>query len=89
MLLASFTDARVTETSASDLADGCTFLTDLAANGSLRHRGERELLVALDGAARRPLGDSWAWSRRSSGVDICPLVAITLGAWAFHGSYKA
>jgi phage terminase large subunit-like protein len=88
-LLAPFTAARVTETSASDLANGCAFLIDLVKNGSLRHRGERELLVALDGAARRPLGDSWGWSRRNSGVDIAPLVAITLGAWAFHGSYKA
>jgi hypothetical protein len=86
-LLAPFTAARVTETSASDLANGCAFLIDLVENGSLRHRGERELLVAIDGAAKRPLGDSWAWSRRNSGVDIAPLVAITLGAWAFFGSW--
>jgi hypothetical protein len=35
----------------------------------------------VKGAAKRPLGDAWAWSRKSSGVDISPLVAITLAVW--------
>lgn len=87
-LLAGFNAARVTETSASDMATGCVFLVDLVKNRRLRHRGERELVIALDGAARRPLGDAWAWSRKNSGVDITPLVAITLGAWAWHGSWS-
>jgi phage terminase large subunit-like protein len=86
-LLAPFSDARITETSATDMAVGCSFLLDLVKNGRIRHRGERELLVAIDGAAKRPLGDSWAWSRRNSGVDITPIVSVTLAAWAFHGSW--
>lgn len=86
-LLADFRSAPVAETTAADMAIGCTFLVDLVKNRRLRHRGERELLIALDSAAKRPLGDAFAWSRKRSGADITPLVAVTLGAWAFHGSW--
>ena len=86
-LLTGFRGAALTSTSATDMAVGATFLLDLVKNKRLRHRGERELTIAIDGAARRPLGDSFAWSRKSSAVDISPLVAVTLAAWAFHGSW--
>jgi phage terminase large subunit-like protein len=85
-LLSGFRGAPVTATSAADMATGCLFLLDLVKNKRLRHRGERELAVAIDGASRRSLGDGFAWSRKNSGVDITPLVAVTLAAWAFHGS---
>jgi hypothetical protein len=39
------------------------------------------LADAIRGAATRKLGDSWAWSRRNSSVDISPLVASTLALW--------
>jgi hypothetical protein len=70
------------------LAAGCAFFLDLVQRGRLRHRGERELLVALDGAAQRPMNDGWAWSRRRSGADISPLVACTLGAWAWQSTWS-
>jgi phage terminase large subunit-like protein len=72
------------EVDAAELAAGCAFVLDLAQRDRLRHRGEPELMVALDGAAQRPLGDSWAWSRKSSGVDISPLVAVTLACWGWR-----
>lgn len=34
--------------------------------------------AAVEGAARRPLGDAWVWARKSADVDISPLVALTL-----------
>jgi hypothetical protein len=40
-----------------------------------------ELDVAVAGAVRRNVGDAWAWGRRSSDIDISPLVAVTLAAW--------
>ena len=40
-----------------------------------------ELDAALTGATKRTIGDSWAWSRRNSSVDISPLVAATLALW--------
>jgi hypothetical protein len=39
-------------------------------------------VAAVRGAVTRPLGDSWVWSRKSSAVDISPLVAVTLAHWA-------
>jgi hypothetical protein len=39
------------------------------------------LVAAVAGAAKRPLGDSWAWARRGLSVDISPLVAVSLARW--------
>lgn len=51
---------------------------------TLRHLGTTELAVAVRGAAQRQLGDAWAWSRKSSVVDITPLVACTLALSRTH-----
>src|SRR4029077_15111154 len=67
---------------AADNAKACGLLVDLAVNEQLRHLGSSELTAALKGATTRPLGDSWAWSRKNSAVDITPLVAATLALWA-------
>jgi hypothetical protein len=85
-LLGELDDLGATEIDGNELAADCAFLVDLVGRGKLRHRGERELTVALDGAAQRPLGDSWAWSRKRSGADITPLVAATLavGGWRWE-----
>jgi hypothetical protein len=70
------------------LAQGCAFFVDLVQRGRLRHRGERELLVAIDGAAQRPMNDAWAWSRRHSGVDVSPLMACTLAAFGWQSTWS-
>lgn len=72
---------KVTTTGARDQAQACGLFYDAATNDKLRHLGTSELRTALDGAVKRPLGDAWAWSRKGSGVDICPLVAGTLAVW--------
>lgn len=41
------------------------------------HIGQPELTSALAGAARRRVGEAWAWDRRNAAVDITPLVAVT------------
>jgi hypothetical protein len=48
---------------------------------SLRYRPHPALDAAVAGAAKRPLGDSWAWARRGLSVDITPLVAVSLARW--------
>lgn len=68
--------------SARDYAAGCGLLYDLVDQQNLRHLGTPEIVNALRGCQRRPLGDAWAWSRKSSAVDISPLVAGTLAVWA-------
>jgi hypothetical protein len=67
--------------SAADQAQACGRLYDAVVNGQVRHLGQGDLDAAIAGASKRPLGDRWAWSRRSSAVDISPLVAVTLAAW--------
>lgn len=56
------------------------------------HRGQPCMTTAIDGGRRRTIGDGgWAWHRVNSGVDISPLVAITLALWGAQnvrgGSY--
>lgn len=59
-------------------AQACGQLADSVIQQTLRHLGSQSISNALRGAATRPLGDAWAWSRKSSSVDISPLVAVTL-----------
>jgi hypothetical protein len=67
---------------AADHARGCGLFVDRLTAGTVTHRAQAVLDDAIAGAARRPLGDAWLWSRRHSAVDISPLVAVTLAAWA-------
>lgn len=73
---------EVTRPTARQVAQACGWFYDAATSDlpQLRHLGQVELARALAGATRRPLGEAWAWSRRG-GIDICPLVAVTLAAW--------
>jgi hypothetical protein len=71
----------VTVVSAKEHAQACGSIYDAVVQGTIRHLGTIELASALDGAVKRPLGDAWAWSRKSSSVDISPLVACTLALW--------
>lgn len=49
---------------------------------AVRHCGQANLDDALRDAATRPLADAWTWSRKTSGGDITPVMAVTLAA---HG----
>jgi len=82
------TNFKVVELGTGDIPPACAFWLRLVKDGKLRHRGEKELTIALDGAGQRTLGDGWAWSRRNSGTDITPLVAMTLAASFWHGSFQ-
>ncbi len=83
-VVAELRRARVTvdPIGAGDHARGCGVFVDRLTAGTLTHRAQAVLDDAIAGAARRPLGDAWLWSRRHSAVDISPLVAVTLAAWA-------
>jgi phage terminase large subunit-like protein len=71
-----------TLTGPREMAQACGAFFDAAVgpNPVLRHLDEPSLNAALAAATKRPLGDAWAWSRKSG--DITPLVAATL---ALHG----
>jgi hypothetical protein len=70
-----------TVTGAKDYAQACGQIYDAVIDDTLRHLGSRELRSAVAGLATRPLGDARVWSRKSSAVDISPLVASTLALW--------
>lgn len=69
--------------SSREQAQACTLLYDLVTGEKMRHRPDALLDVALAGAVKKDQGDGlWLWSRRSSMVDISPLVAVTLAVGA-------
>lgn len=67
----------------SRLGGHAPLFADAITNGTLRHLGQASLTAALLGARRKVSGDTWSWSRSSSTVDICPLVA---GSLAHYGA---
>lgn len=75
-------NVEVTLTSTKEYAQACMMFAEGVNNATLRHVGEPDLLVAVDGADTKPLGDGWKWARRGSSIaDISPLVAATLAHW--------
>jgi phage terminase large subunit-like protein len=70
--------------SGREMAQACGgFYEAVTEKGSIRHLDQLELRDALAGAQTRPLGDAWAWARRTSQVDISPLVAVTLAHYGW------
>ena len=82
-------DIEVITVSAKEHAQACGIFFDGCEAETLRHLGTAELNAAVRGAAKRPLGDAWAWSRKGSSVDISPLVAVTLALWGVVGGVGA
>ena len=66
----------------TDASNACGGLLIAARDGRLRHRGQRSLDVAVAGAKRKEIGDSWVWGRKTSTSDVSPLEAVTLARWA-------
>jgi hypothetical protein len=89
-LLAELENLKVAVTlvNAKEHAQACGLLYDAVEQRSARHLGTLELEGAVAGAVKRPLGDAWAWSRKSSAVDISPLVSITLALWGLQTMSK-
>jgi phage terminase large subunit-like protein len=69
---------KVETVNAKEHAQACGRLFDAFEQETVRHLDTAELRAAVRGAATRPLGEAWAWSRKNSTVDISPLVACTL-----------
>lgn len=65
-----------------DVTAACGQLADEMRREVLVHLDQVPLTAAVNGARTRPLGDAWAWHRRSAQIDISPLVAITLARYA-------
>jgi hypothetical protein len=66
------------------LAGACGDFLDVTYRGDLRHLDDPALAAAAKGVTKRDVGDGgFAWARKSTAVDISPLVAGTLALWGF------
>jgi hypothetical protein len=66
---------------ATEYGQACVAFVDAVQEGTMRHLGTPDLRNAIKGAAKRPMADAWAWSRKSSSTDISPLVSASLAHW--------
>lgn len=73
---------RVVPISTREVGQACGAFYDAAMQGRLAHPDQPVLNDALAAARKRPMGDAWAWNRKSQTADITPLVAVT---FALHG----
>lgn len=86
---------EVLQPTARQMAQACGGLFVAACDtASLAHLGQPSLDFALARAVKRELADSWAFDA-PRGVDLSPLVAMTLAVWAagagpqsFFGSWR-
>lgn len=69
--------------SSRQAVQACGALVEAVGSSRIRHRPADAFVAAVAGAARRPVGDGYKWSRVGSEVDISPLVAATWAAWAW------
>ncbi|MCP3817824.1 terminase [Streptomyces sp. A3M-1-3] len=67
---------------AGDVLEACGQIADAMNQGTAVHIDQAELTAAVNGARTRPSNDAWTLDRRSSPVDIAPLVTVTLARWA-------
>lgn len=69
---------KVVDVAGRDMLQACGAFYDAVTERRVTIRTSGDLDAAVAGAVRRQVGDAWAWARRSSAVDVCPLVAATL-----------
>jgi hypothetical protein len=72
---------RLVLTTSRAYAQACGDFTNMVTNQGLGHASQAPLDTAVEGARSRPIAQAWGWDALP-GVDICPLVAVTL---ALHG----
>jgi hypothetical protein len=77
------------EMNTQDCGQACSALQRAVDDGVVRHLGSGVLNAAIQGAARRDIGDGlWAWSAKTSEVDIVTLVAATNALWGLSVTPK-
>jgi hypothetical protein len=69
--------------SGRELAQACGAAYDDVTEGRWRHIDQPDLNAAVTGAMKRSVGDVWIFDRRTA-VDISPLLAVAIAAFAAH-----
>jgi hypothetical protein len=67
---------------AGTYAAACSRFLDDITHRRVGYRIHPALDAAVEAAAVRPLGEGWAWARRTAAAPICELIAATLASWA-------
>ncbi|MCV7174924.1 LAGLIDADG family homing endonuclease [Mycolicibacterium sphagni] len=74
---------------AKEVQAGCSLLYDGIVNDhSIYHRPQPLLDKAATSGAARHSGDAWIWDRRSSPIDVSPMVACTGAVWLEASRFK-
>lgn len=76
----------VAPVTAREMVQACGQFYDGVLEGTVAIRRHTRLDEAAAGAAKRSVGDAWAWTRKNTATDIAPLVAVTLALWAARNS---
>lgn len=61
-----------------EVAQACGVMYDAVVDRTVTFRRHPAFDRAVEGLAKRQIGDLWVWSRRSSAADITPFMAATL-----------
>ncbi|MFD7709481.1 terminase [Streptomyces sp. NPDC059786] len=81
--------APLVQTRVRDVVQATGQFYDAVAAGRISHLVDNApLATALAGARKRELGEAWAWARRGVGVDISPLVGVTLARWGLFAEVE-
>lgn len=73
---------RVAELDGNDMKHACALMFDAVIESSVAIRQNPDLDAAAAAAVRRQVGDAWVWGRKTSRMDVSPLVAASVGLWA-------
>ena len=76
---------NVAKSGAAGLARSCGSFADGVKEGTVWHRGQPEMLAAVEVARKRPLGDLWAWLRANGDESVAALEAATVALGAAAG----
>ncbi len=72
---------KLLELDGTDMVRAAGFLFDQVGVGAVTVRTNEDLDRAVSAAVKRPVGDAYAWGRKSSLADISLLVAATAALW--------
>ena len=78
----------VVEVKAAAFVEAQQTIEQAITDGTFRHRGQPEMVKAVEGLAARVAGDTSPWSRRSSSANTAPLFALA-AALAGEGERKS
>lgn len=77
------------EMNTNECGAACSGLQNAVRDGQVRHLGDEVLSTAVAGASRRDIGDGlWAWSAKTSEVDVVSLIAVTNALWGLSVTPK-